>query len=98
MYDAGGCRTPGLKIFRANAVFRVSACCSKFLNDKKFSIYEKFLCDKNISILKKYFNPVKNVSFFRASASCSKMLDGEKTFQCSVFSAYSLGGGPCKVS
>jgi len=27
-------RPPGLKIFRANSVFRASASCSKILNDK----------------------------------------------------------------
>ena len=35
--------TPGLKIFRANSVFRASASCSKILNDKKCVQYrEKF--------------------------------------------------------
>ena len=34
---------PGLKIFRANSVFRASASCSKTLNDKKiFQYSEKF--------------------------------------------------------
>jgi len=38
-----GGRPPGLKIFRANSVFRASASCSKILNAKKiFKYSEKF--------------------------------------------------------
>ena len=33
---SGGSRPPVLKIFRENSVFRASASCSKFLNDKKY--------------------------------------------------------------
>jgi len=32
----GAAACPGLKNFRANSVFRASASCSNFLNDKKY--------------------------------------------------------------
>jgi len=34
--SGGAAAPPGLKIFRANSVFRASASCSKILNDKKY--------------------------------------------------------------
>ena len=39
---AGGRQLPGLKIFRANYVFRASASCSKIVNDENISIQWKF--------------------------------------------------------
>ena len=57
----GGAAAPsGLKIFRANSVFRESATCSKILNDKKY-----------IFSTVNSGHPL----FFRASASCSKLLN-----------------------
>jgi len=35
-YEAGGSRPLGLKIFRANSVFRASSSCSKILKDQKY--------------------------------------------------------------
>jgi len=55
-----GLPPPGLKNFRANSVFRASASCSKFLNDKKY-----FNPVKNF----------RANSVFRTSASCSKFLN-----------------------
>ena len=59
----GGLPPPGLKIFKANSVFRTSTSCSKFLNNKKY-----FQTVKN-------FNATL---FFSASASCSKILNDKK--------------------
>jgi len=61
----GEAAAPGLKNFKANSVFRTSASCSKFLNDKKY-----FNSVKNF----------RATLCFRASVSYSKMLNGEKIF------------------
>ena len=82
----GGC-PPGLKIFRANSVFRASASCSKILNDNKYFNTVKnsratlfFRANASCSKIlndKKYIFSIVNSGdplFFRASASCSKLL------------------------
>jgi len=77
-----------LKKFNANSVFRASASCSKILNDNKYlNVVKNFRASpvvqgkhKLFKILnnKKYiFNTVNSghTLFFRASASCSKILN-----------------------
>ena len=83
--DGGrGARQPaGLKIFRANSVFRASECWSKILNDKKY-----------------IFNTVNSghTLFFRASASCSKILNVKRMFNTvKTFRVHSVfqGKGNC---
>jgi len=52
-----------LKGFRTYSVFRASASCSKFLNDKKYFNPVKIF---------------RATLFFSASASCSKILNDKK--------------------
>ena len=59
----GGGRSPGLKNFRANSVFRATASSSKILNNK---IYFSTVKNSRATL------------FFRASASCLKILNNKK--------------------
>jgi len=61
----GGGRSPGLKNFKANSVFRARASCSKILNDKKYLNTVKIF---------------RANSIFRASASCSKILNDKNIY------------------
>ena len=71
----GGGRPPGLKNFRANSVFRVTASSSKILNNKIYFSTAK--------------NP-RATLFFRASASCSKILNNKKSTFSTVNSGHPL--------
>jgi len=69
--------------FQVKSVFRASTSCSKILNDEKYLV-----------------NTVKNfrkISVFQGKCKLFKNAERWKNFQCSVFSVYSLGGGPCKL-
>jgi len=79
----GGSSPPGLKIFRANSVFRASANCSKILNDKKY-----FNTMKNF----------RATLFFRASASCSKFLNDKKYFNTAKNFRATLFSGQAQVA
>jgi len=97
-----GLSHPGLKIFRVNSVFRTSASCSKFLNDKKYFnpvknfransvIRTSASCSKYLNN-KKYFKTVKifrTTLFFSARASCSKILNDKNMQSVSEFKAHS---------
>jgi len=82
--SGGSAAPPGLKIFRANSVFRASASCSKILSDKK-CIFNKV---KNF----------RATLFFRASASCSKILNNKNIYiQDCEFKANSVFHGKRKL-
>jgi len=91
-----------VKNSRATLFFKASPSCSKILNGKKYIQYSenfqgncfqgkrKMLKTLNV---KSIFNTVKilgQLCFFRASASCSKIVNGERIFN----SLYSLGADP----
>jgi len=91
----GGGRPPRLEKFRVNSVFRASSSCSKILKDKKyFHTVKNFRANSvfqgkrrlfEIPNDKKYifkFNTVDSghTLFFRASTSCSKVLNLKTIF------------------
>jgi len=80
----GGAVAPlGLKIFRANSVFRATASSSKILNHKMY-----FSTVKNS----------RATLFFRASASCSKILNVKSIFNTMKNSRVTLFSGQAQVT
>jgi len=94
-YEAGGGEVAATRLekFRANSIFKSSSSCSKILKDKKYSNTVKnfranSVCQgkrrlfKILSDKKYIFNTVNSghTLFFRASTSCSKVLNVKAIF------------------
>jgi len=100
----GGLPPPGLKIFRA------SASCSKYLNNKNISVQWRIsgqICFSRqaqvaqkswlIKIIKSIQWKFSGKTLFQGKCKLFKNAERWRNFQCSDFSVYSLGGGPCKL-
>ena len=89
----GSAAPPGLKIFRANSVFRASTICSKIRNDKRYfntvknsraTLFSGQAQVAQKSWMSKVYSIQWKISgytlFFRESTGCSKILNVKNIF------------------